>query len=199
VFALGVMLHEMLCGELPFAGDSPLALLYTIANEEPKPLRDCRPDAPEAVAQLIARMLIKDPAERPEAAAVGRELASLTHSAIPIGAGDTIELDVIRIPQAAAPSEALVPAAPVALETPPTVRRRAAWPLVIGSLVVLSVAGIGLIVMNASQGPSAAQRRQESIRLTNVGFDLLQAQQLDAAQARFDSALALDPTTARPP
>src|SRR5512134_1016361 len=49
VFALGVTLHEMIAGVLPFAGDSPLALLYTIANQDPKPLREARSGAPEAV------------------------------------------------------------------------------------------------------------------------------------------------------
>jgi Tfp pilus assembly protein PilF len=200
VFALGVMLHEMLCGELPFAGDSPLALLYTIANEEPKPLRDARPDAPEAVAELVARMLKKDPDERPDAATVGRELAALTHTAVPIGAGDTVELEVSRVPTrptAPAPGEALVPAAPVALEAPSGRQRRAGWPVVIGGLIVVSLGGVGFIAWQATRGPGVEQRRQEAVRLTNAGFDLLQERELDAAQARFDSALVMDPHNGR--
>ncbi len=78
VFALGVTLHEMLAGILPFAGDSPLALLYTSANEDPKPLRDARPEAPEVVEDLVKRMLIKAPEGRPDAATVARELAAIT-------------------------------------------------------------------------------------------------------------------------
>ncbi len=83
VFALGVALHEMLAGELPFAGESPLALMFTIANEPPRAVRALRPDVPEALEQLLARMLEKDPAQRPDAAAAARELASLAGTAPP--------------------------------------------------------------------------------------------------------------------
>jgi Tfp pilus assembly protein PilF len=78
VFALGATLHETLAGELPFAGDSPLALLYAIANEPPRPLRLPSGETPPKISTLIARMLAKDPAERPDAATVTRELARIT-------------------------------------------------------------------------------------------------------------------------
>src|SRR5262249_17120956 len=77
VFALGLVLHEMLAGTPAFAGESPLALLYSIANQEPRPLRGARPDLPEAVEDLVRRMLDKNPAARIEARAVAREIDAL--------------------------------------------------------------------------------------------------------------------------
>jgi tetratricopeptide (TPR) repeat protein len=78
VFALGVTLHEMLAGATPFKGDSPLAMLYSIVNEPPAPIREARPEASEATAALIARMLEKDPAARATAEEVARELGAMT-------------------------------------------------------------------------------------------------------------------------
>src|SRR5262245_17717374 len=85
VFALGVTLYEMLAGQLPFAGHTPLALLYSSANEPPRPLRAARPDAPAGAVELVGRMLAKDPAARPDAATVARQLALMTGVPVPPG------------------------------------------------------------------------------------------------------------------
>jgi tetratricopeptide (TPR) repeat protein len=100
VFALGVVAHEMLTGDLPFAGDSALALMYTIVNEAPRPLRERRPGVPEALESLLARMLAKDPGERPDAATVAREIATIAQSPLPANADTGIEN--LRPPSAAA-------------------------------------------------------------------------------------------------
>jgi Tfp pilus assembly protein PilF/tRNA A-37 threonylcarbamoyl transferase component Bud32 len=194
VFALGVMLHEMLTGELPFSGESPLALLYTIANEEPKPLRAARADAPEAVEELVKGMLVKDPKQRPDAATVARELAALTGTALPIGAGDTVELEVARVPTPpGAPGEARVPpAAGPLVARAPTVRRR---PWLALSLIAVPVV-LGLLLLGGLRGRRAA-RHQEAIRMTDEGVDSLRARNPTAAQARFEAALKLDPEYAK--
>ena len=100
VFALGIVLYEMLTGDLPFAGDSALALMFTIVNEPPRPLRDKRPGAPEALETLIQRTLSKDPAERPDALTVARELAAIAAGTLPADADAGIEN--IRTPSIAA-------------------------------------------------------------------------------------------------
>jgi Tfp pilus assembly protein PilF/tRNA A-37 threonylcarbamoyl transferase component Bud32 len=190
VFALGVMLHEMLAGELPFSGDSPLALLYTIANEDPKPLRAARPEAPEALEELVKRMLVKDPEQRPDAVVVARELAALTGTPLPIGAGDTVELEVARVPGAPAHGgEALVPpaAGPLVARTPAAQRR----PWLVLSLIAAPVV-LGLLLLGVLRQRSAS-RHQEAIRMTDEGVDSLQARNPAAAQARFEAALKLDP------
>ena len=91
VFALGIVLHEMLTGDLPFAGDSALALMFTIVNEPPHPLREKRPGAPEALETLLQRLLSKDPAGRPDALTVARELAAIAAAPLPPDADAAIE------------------------------------------------------------------------------------------------------------
>ncbi|GAB4375754.1 MAG: hypothetical protein Kow0042_21410 [Calditrichia bacterium] len=64
IWALGVILFEMLTTVLPFNGDSDLTLMYAIANEEPLPLEKFRPDAPPALRNIILRALAKNPDQR---------------------------------------------------------------------------------------------------------------------------------------
>lgn len=61
LYSLGVMLYQMLTGVLPFRGDSMAELMYKIANEEAPDLRVARPDLPEALAQVVARIVAKKP------------------------------------------------------------------------------------------------------------------------------------------
>ncbi len=76
LFSFGVLLYEMLAGRPPFSGDSPLALVRSITSEPPPPL--AVPGLPEPLLRLVARLLEKDPAARPEGAAeVVRELAGI--------------------------------------------------------------------------------------------------------------------------
>ena len=91
VFALGIVLYEMLTGDLPFAGDSALALMYTITNEAPRSLRERRPGVPEALEALLDRLLAKDAAARPDAATAARELAILAQGPLPADADQGIE------------------------------------------------------------------------------------------------------------
>jgi len=64
IWALGVVTYEMLTGELPFRGDVEQALVYSIINEDPTPLRDRSPDAPRGFASIIEKCLAKKPEDR---------------------------------------------------------------------------------------------------------------------------------------
>jgi len=66
VWALGVVLYEMLAGKLPFRGDADQAVMYSILNVDPEPVTRVRREVPVALEDVVERALSKDPAKRYE-------------------------------------------------------------------------------------------------------------------------------------
>ncbi|WP_437565741.1 serine/threonine-protein kinase [Sorangium sp. So ce542] len=78
VFALGCVLYKCISGRAPFRGARGLAVLVKVLLEEPPSLRWLREDVPEALDELVTRMLSKSPEGRPsDGNAVAAELAAL--------------------------------------------------------------------------------------------------------------------------
>ncbi|MFF7470644.1 protein kinase [Streptomyces sp. NPDC008092] len=78
LYALGVLLHELLSGEVPFAGSTALGVLHRHLYEPPLPVRRIRPEVPEPLESLVLSLLAKDPQHRPASAQeVYENLASL--------------------------------------------------------------------------------------------------------------------------
>ncbi len=69
LYSLGVVMYEMLSGELPIQADSEVQMLIGQINTVPEPIRSRRPDLPEAIAAVVMRCLEKDPARRPASGA----------------------------------------------------------------------------------------------------------------------------------
>ena len=65
-YALGVMLYELLAGRLPYPSTTLGELLRAVSAGEPVPLTHWRPDLPEGLAALVAQLLQRDPAGRPQ-------------------------------------------------------------------------------------------------------------------------------------
>ncbi len=77
VYALGVILYEMLSSDIPFDAESDAELLSMHMYKEPPPLRDKAPHVSPELAALVHRMLAKQQAARPSAAEVASELAKI--------------------------------------------------------------------------------------------------------------------------
>ncbi len=72
LFSAGIVMYQMLAGERPFRGESLVAVATKIANEEPPPLNQKRPDVPATLRRVVDRCLAKQPSQRYQ---TGQELA----------------------------------------------------------------------------------------------------------------------------
>jgi hypothetical protein len=68
LYALGVLMHELLSGNVPFSGSTALGVLHRHLYEPPLPVRRLRPEVPEPLEALVLRLLSKDPQHRPASA-----------------------------------------------------------------------------------------------------------------------------------
>ncbi|MFI1934089.1 protein kinase [Streptomyces sp. NPDC020330] len=122
LYALGVLLHELLSGDVPFAGSTALGVLHRHLYEAPVPVRRIRPEIPVPLEALVLRLLAKDPGDRPASAQeVYEDLAPL----LPKHGTPAGPLDPTRPflrPHAPWPDRAATPAsvpAPAAFAAPP--------------------------------------------------------------------------------
>jgi serine/threonine protein kinase len=65
LYSLGATLFHLLTAELPVGGSSYLHKLQSLLTLPPRPLREARPEVPEALAEVVDRLRARDPEERP--------------------------------------------------------------------------------------------------------------------------------------
>jgi hypothetical protein len=102
IYSLGVVLYEMVTGQLPFDAETPFAIVMKHITE-PLPLpRSLRPDLPEAVERVILKAVAKAPEDRFETAG---DLARSLRSAVaeltptePVAAAEAPEETLARLP-----------------------------------------------------------------------------------------------------
>ena len=169
LYALGCLLHRLLTGAVPFVGEDRLAAGLRRIHEDAPTLASAAPGAPETARELVDSLLARDPAERPSAAEVARQLG--VPEALAGDAPATVRPD----------RDALtLPAATFAVRRAHRAGRRRRIRLgALGAASVAALAG-GAVYAVASMEPAGIAAPAV------VGDDLAQARREVAAAARQD-------------
>jgi serine/threonine protein kinase len=148
VYSLGVVLFELLTGEVPFPGENFVAVAMKHMNEPPPDLTEKRPDVPLRLVAAVERALEKDPARRFQS--MGEFASELRQCLVDLSAPDEERTFIARSPITTSP--ALKQSRPHPART---TRRR--WPLVALALLVVAAAiAAAVIGFDGSKGKGKA-------------------------------------------
>jgi len=177
IWALGVILYELLAGRVPFEASSMPELCALILTEAPQPVSFFRKETPQALEIAISRCLEKDPNRR------FSNVSQLAHAIVPFGSriGETSALRISRILGAAGmtlspPPEGRLPEGPPGAstarswtETGQTTRsgKSTTW-IVAGGAVVAIVGVVGALVFLRGSGHTSAAAETTALVAPNA-------------------------------
>jgi eukaryotic-like serine/threonine-protein kinase len=177
VFALGCVFYELLTYRKPFDADSMHSVLFKVMQEEPPSVQDLTPGIPAVLAQVVERAMAKDASQRFQNASEFRSALHRAMQAVAAGQGEKSLPDLGAPAAPGAPSRAsdasgsrsassaraAASAAGAARASsaagsraqpksaPPAPRSSKAPLLIGGALLLVAVAGVGLLVARRSE------------------------------------------------
>ncbi|MGD0167911.1 MAG: Stk1 family PASTA domain-containing Ser/Thr kinase [Gaiellaceae bacterium] len=166
LYSVGVVLYELLTGEAPYSGDTPVEIAMKHLSAVPVPPSERRPEVPPELDAVVLRALAKNPSDRYQSAeemdadlnaiSKGMEISDTTTEAattVLAGAGLSAPTMISRAPTRITPPVA-IPPAPLSgyydLEGP--TRRRPVWPWLLSLVLIAAVAVAFWIVFRQLSG-----------------------------------------------
>jgi serine/threonine-protein kinase len=163
IYSVGIVLYELLTGQLPFTGETPLEIAMKHLSEIPKAPSELRPEIPTDLDMIVLRALAKDPADRFESAdEMERELAR-------VAGGGGVTTETAEAATAVLAGAGLAEAAPTMISRRPVVapretyddhyydyeepprRRRPLWPWLLAILLAAGAIVAGFYVWDQIQ------------------------------------------------
>jgi eukaryotic-like serine/threonine-protein kinase len=175
LYSLGVVLYEMLTGELPYTAESPVAVSMKHLTEPPRPPRELNPRIPEGLNALVVKLLAKDAEDRyADAAELAEDLRRARDGLPPIAAENDAGTTQIAIQE-------------IALTPQPAASRwsgglRRSWVLAASLALLVMIGGLGWAL---SQGrwevdPIPAEKKVAQVE----GIEVPDVEGLTEKQAR---------------
>lgn len=142
IYALGVIVFEMLTGKRPYEADTPAMVMVKQLTEPTPRLHQIKPDLPADYDSLLARTMARQRTERPSTA---NEMAHLLASALQmtVKASEALASAAETVTRQVSEPTALPPLAdPVATEVIRPKRRLPAWAWIMGGLVLIGILAV---------------------------------------------------------
>jgi serine/threonine protein kinase len=196
LYSLGVVLYEMLTGNLPHEADSPIALAVKHVSEPVRPPKEVNPEVPDGMNTLVLGLLAKSAEDRHGAAAeVAEDLRRVRRGLLPLGlrpAGAAKEVP------SRTDSRATTPIPPATAAARKRKRRtRASWLLIAAFALFTLLGGSAWSSLSDSPGQDSAPDQEDSQAFAPVSDPEDEATEAPAEAERApitDAASAKDST-----
>jgi ligand-binding sensor domain-containing protein/tRNA A-37 threonylcarbamoyl transferase component Bud32 len=200
IYALGVVLYEIVTGQVPFEAETPLAVLLKHVNDPLPPPRQIKPDLPEPVERVILKAMAKSPDDRFQTAdemiealhraVLNATAAAPTVPAVPVPVTADVRADATADVTVRQPTPARKQTPRDA--TPPNILP---WVLVLGGIVALAIAAIGVVfLLTRSDGGGSEKPVAQETRAASATESAIALAKTASAAVTVESPTAVQPT-----
>jgi eukaryotic-like serine/threonine-protein kinase len=154
IYSFGVILYEMLVGQVPIMGDNYNQLMYRVMSGEYPPLRERRPEIPIELEQIVVAAMALDPTRRPRSAAeLEQALAPFCRPTFRQTLDGGMSAPFPRATPYPTPNAYSYQTGAPPMQTS-AAPKRSRLPWIVGGVVVAAAIGVGAMIATSSSTPA---------------------------------------------